>query len=144
MAGSIATTTIAHKERGLVRIDSVLTTDAAGVVTAGVVGAAYGRLVAVAYKPNTLATGADITVKDQKSGATIFSLTDAGTSARYIRPTGVVTTNAGVAITAAATATAVDRDIYVAGKVTVEVAQGGNTLNGTLSLIFDESLGGGF
>lgn len=136
-------TTIVNKGTGVKRIKAVLVCDGSGVIAASVAGAAFGRLVGVGYKPGTLATGVDITVTDSDTGATIFSLTDAGTTPRYFRPSAVVTTNAGVAVTAATTATNVDRDIYVAGKIKVAVAQGGAAGAGELHLIVDESIGGG-
>lgn len=138
MAGSIVSSSINHRPRGIIKIKAVLTADASGDATVTTVGAAFGRLVAVGYKPGTLATGADITVTDADTAATIFSLTDAGVTARYFRPTVVITTNAGVAVTAAATATGVDRDLYLAGKVKIVVAQGGNLGAGELYLIVDE------
>lgn len=143
MAGTLAATTILHKGSGVKKIKAVLTCDGSGVVTAAVAGTAFGRLVGVAYKPGTLATGVDITVTDSDSGASLLVLTDAGLTARYFRPTAVVTSNVGVAVTAAATATNVDRDIYLCGKVKIAVAQGGAAGAGELDLIIDESLGGG-
>lgn len=140
MAGTITASKTTHRVRGLVRLSATLLTDAAGVVTAGSMGSAFGRVVAVEYAPGTLATGADIIIKDQ-AGATVVSLTDAGTTPRRFRPTAVITTNAGVAVAAAATATLVDRDIYVGGPLTVEVAQGGNAVTGAIHLLIDESLG---
>lgn len=137
MAGTLTPSTTRHRGRGLVRLAATLLTDAAGVVTAASIGTAFGRIVAVEYAPGTLATGADITIKDQ-SGAAVITLTDAGTTPRHFRPTAVITTNAGVAVTAAATATLVDRDIFVAGSLTVEVAQGGNALTGSIAVIVDE------
>lgn len=126
-----------HRPQGVVRLQGALVTDASGVIAATSIGSAFGKIVAVEYDPGTIATGADITIRDHL-GAAIITLTDAGTTKRRFRPTAVVTTNAGVAVTAATTATEVDRDIYVAGNVTVEVAQGGNVASGTIAVIVDE------
>lgn len=135
--------TVYHRPRSpLARLAGTLTTDASGNIAATSIGQAFGRIVAVEYDPGTLATGADITISDHL-GAPIITLTDAGTAKRRFRPSAVVTANTGVAITAATTAVDVDRDIYVAGNVNVAVAQGGNTLTGTIAVIVDESLGGG-
>jgi len=140
MAGSITATTVAHKSRGLVALKATFVTDASGDATATVMGEAYGRLVGVSYDPATgsVATGADLTVTDADSGATVFSLTNGGTAARFMRPTAVATTNAGAAITAATTAVDVNRDIFVAGKLKLVVAQGGDTKTGYLTLFIDE------
>lgn len=127
------------KGRGIAKIKVAITTAADGTVAETVVGSAQGRLVGVGYKPGTLATGVDITVRDYESGATILSLTDAGTSARYFRPTQNVTTNAGAAVTPATTAVDVNRDIFVSGKISVQVAQGGNAASGELHLVFAEN-----
>jgi len=130
-----------HRARGIVRLNAVLTTDASGNVAATVMGSAFGRIVAVEYDPGTLATGADITITDHL-GASIIVLTDAGTTKRRFRPTANITTNVGVAVTAATTATMTDRDIYVAGNMSVAVAQGGNTLTGTIAVIVEEGTTG--
>lgn len=138
MAGSITATTTLHKPRGLVSLDAAITVDASGNATASNIGEAWGRLVGVAYTPGDLDTGVDITVTDADSGATVFSLTNAGTTARLFRPTAVATTNAGVAITAATTAVDVNRDIYLAGALKVAAAQGGVSKSGSITLFIDE------
>jgi hypothetical protein len=140
MAGSIAGTTITHRSRGLVQLKAVFTTDASGDASATVIGEAYGRIVGVTYDPVTggVATGADFTLTDADTGATLFSLTNAGTSALFKRPTCVATDNAGVALTAAATAVDVNRDIYVAGKLKLLVAQGGVSKTGTFRVFVEE------
>lgn len=141
MAGTIVGTTVAQKGRGVVKIKAVLTTtDGTGVCTATTIGSAFGKLVGIGYKPGTLDTGTDITVTDSDSGATLFSLTNAATSARYFRPTAVITDNAGVAVAAATTAVDVNRDIYVAGKLKVAVAQAGATTgnSGQIDFIVEE------
>lgn len=130
--------TVIHRSRGVVRLGATLVTDAAGVIAATSIGAAYGRIVALEYAPGTIATGATVTVTDQ-GGATVLVLAAAGTVARHIRPTGQITTNAGVAIAGAATATMTDRDIYVAGDLRVAVSAGGNVLTGSIAVIVDET-----
>lgn len=58
----------------------------------------------------------------------------------FFRPTAVIKTNAGAAITAADTAPNVNRDIYLGGKVSVEATGGENTAAAcTLVLIVDET-----
>jgi len=138
MAGTITGTTVTHRPRGLVQVKATITVDASGNATAAIVGEAYGRIVGVSYAPGTLATGADITITDSDSGATLFVLTDAGATPRFFRPTQVVTSNVGVAITAATTAVDVNRDVYIAGKIKVAVAQGGVSTSGVLRLFVEE------
>jgi len=102
-------------------------------------GTAYGRLVGVNYKRNTLDVSADITVTDD-AGATIISTTTGfgGINTLSFRPTQVIVTSTGGAITNDATAPNVNRDIFVAGKIKVGVLNGGNLGTGELHLIFDE------
>jgi uncharacterized membrane protein len=138
MAGSVAGTTITHRSRGVVCLKAVITCDASGVATATKVGTAFGRLVGISYAPGTLATGVDITISDSDSGAAIVTLTDVGTSARFLRPSTNVTDNTGTAVAAATTAVDVNRDIYVAGVLKVAAAQGGNLGSGTLRLFVEE------
>lgn len=70
MAGSVGTKYIAHRPRGIVRTDVTITTDAAGIATATVVGVGFGRLVGV----ESSGTGAPlITVTDTKSGAVLLT-----------------------------------------------------------------------
>jgi hypothetical protein len=138
MAGSITTVTKNRKGLGILRLKAVITCDASGNATATVIGSAYGRIVGVVYDADTFDTGVDLTVTDSDSGATIFSLTNAGTSDLFIRPTAVITTSAGVAVTASTSAVDVNRDIYVAGNISVAAAQGGNLGAGSLSLIVQE------
>lgn len=143
MPGTVTSSIVRSKTRRIVRLTAVLTTtDTSGVITAAKFGAGFGRIVGVAYKPGTLDTGADIIIKDASTGAAILTLTNAGTTNRFFRPTAVITSNLGVAVTAAATATEVDRDIYVAGHLTAEVAQAGATIGftGTIVLIIDEGV----
>ena len=134
----VVTQTI-HRTRGrLNQLGIAVTTNASGDAAVTTVGAVFGRLVGVEYKPGTLDTGADWTITDTDTGATIFSLTNAGTTARSFRPTALVTNNVGGTITNDNTAPNLNRDIYLAGKVSAVVAQGGNVLTGTLYLILQE------
>lgn len=139
MVGTLTPTQVRSRGRGISKIRAVFTSDASGDVTVGDIGTVYGRLVAVGYKPGDLATGVDLTVTDKQTGASIIVLTNAGTAARWFRPTAVITDNVGAAVTAAATATGVDRDIYVAGTLRLLVAGAGATKTGELFLIFDEA-----
>lgn len=138
MAGTITATVKSRKGLGIVRLKATITCDASGVATATVIGSAFGRIVGVGYAPGTLDTGADITISDADSAANLVVLTNAGTSARFFRPTSVITDSVGVAVTAAATAVDVNRDIFVAGGIKVAVAQGGNLGAGSLFLLVQE------
>jgi hypothetical protein len=116
-----------------------MVTDSGGDASATVVGVGFGRLVGVLYNGG-LDEGATITVKDVKSTATVLAYTT-GTegTAVFFRPTGVITVNAGTAVSAHATAPNVNRDKFLSGKVSVTVLSGGNVETGILSLIVDET-----
>lgn len=140
MAGTVVPTTIQHRDRGIVRIDVALVCDASdGSVAATSIGQAYGRVVGFLYSGG-LDASAVVTIKDRKSGASLIAYTT-GTEGTpvFFRPTSVAVTNAGAAITAADTAPNVNRDIYVAGPLTITVASGGNSETATVSLIVDEN-----
>lgn len=138
MAGSFVATKVQHRPQGVVRLNSTLVADASGVVTGGVIGSAFGKVVGIAYTPGTLDTGVDILVKDTYSGATLFTLTDAGTSPLYILP-GINRSGATKTVLTSGTSnTDVFKDIYVAGKISVSAAQGGNLGAGAISVIVDE------
>lgn len=138
MAGTAVPSRTLHRDRGVVRTQVALTTDASGVVSATTIGVGYGRIVGCHYDGG-LDASAVITIKDAKTGATLFAYTTGteGTPTSF-RPTAVVTDTAGTAVTAADTAPNVNRDIYVAGKVTITVASGGNAETGKFVLIVDE------
>lgn len=132
-------TAIQHRSLGVVRTNVALTCDGAGAIAATVIGVGFGRLRNVFYNGGLDASSV-ITVKDFKSGATLFVYTTGteGTPTRFC-PTVVVTDNAGVAVTAADTAPNVNRPIYLAGKVTITVASGGAAETGVIALVVDES-----
>lgn len=143
MAGTIVATVSSRKGKGLVRINCALTC-ASGAITAAVIGSAFGRLVGIAFDPTagagaTLTGTADITLTDSGTGATIWSSTGLGTSPLYFRPTAVITDNTGTAVTAAATAVDVNRDIFVAGPMKLAVANATTTDTGRIDFIFEEA-----
>jgi hypothetical protein len=140
MAGTVLPTTIAHRSRGVVRTNCAITTDASGDASDTVVGVGFGRLVSVFYNGG-LDASATITVKDAKTGAAVFGPYTTGTEGTpvTIRPSTIIATVAGVAVTAADTAPNVNRDIYIAGKLQVVVASGGNAETCVLGLVIDEA-----
>ena len=142
MAGTVVATTSARKGKGLVRIDCALTC-VAGAISASPIGSAYGRIVAAIFEPTagaggTMTTTADLSITDAATGAVVFSTLDFGT-ARSIRPTQVVTTNAGVAVTASTSANDVNRDIFVAGKLNLAIANATTTDTGYFGLVIEEA-----
>ena len=143
MAGSAVANVTSRKGRGIVRVDIDLTCSG-GAVSAQSIGSFYGRLVGVltdgtAGAGATMTTTADILLTDASTGAPILSDLTFATSDFY-RPTTVVATSAGAAVTAAASAPNVNRDIFVAGKLNIAIANATTTDTGRLSLIFAEAV----
>jgi len=126
MAGTITGSRVLHRGRGIVKNKVNFTVDGSGDASVVNVGPLFGKLVAVDYDAGDLDTGVVITVKDKATGATVFSLSSAGTTDRHIRPTGVITDNVGVAVTALAASPNVNRDIYLSGLLTIVVSAGGS------------------
>jgi hypothetical protein len=141
MAGTVTyPVPVQHRSRGVVRTHITVTTDAAGDASLTAVGVGFGRLVGFLYDGG-LDASASITLKDDKTGAIVFGPYVTGTEGTPVafRPTAVVTDNAGVAITAATTASKVNRPIFVAGRLDIVVASGGNVEHGVIGLIVDEA-----
>lgn len=146
MAGTaVFTNPTVHRPQGIKRIEVALTTDAAGVVSESVIGEAYGRLVAVMYNGG-LDASATVSLKAKPGLPSLASVpvfthtTGAEGTPVFMRPTDIATDKAGVDITAAASAPNVNRDIFVAGKLTITVAGGGNAETGKYAFIFDETV----
>jgi hypothetical protein len=142
MAGTAVATVSSRKGRGVVRVDVALTVGAGDVVDAAPIGSFFGRLVSVIFYPEhgaggTMLSTADFTLSDAVTGAAILADLTFGAGQAY-RPTQVVVDSAGAAITPADTANDLNRDIFVAGKLNVAIANATDTQTGLVSLIFDE------
>ncbi len=142
MAGTATATVTSRKGRGLLRV-SVLLTAAGGLVDAQPIGSFYGRLVGILTDPTagagaTMTSTADVLLTDAETGAAIFSDLSFGT-AESKRPTQVITDNAGVAVAAAVTAVDVNRDIFVAGKLNIAIANATTTDTGRIVFLIQEA-----
>ncbi len=140
MAGSIVSSVVKQPVKGLgiVRVKAAITVNASGVATATVIGSFFGRIVRVIYDADTLDTACTVTVADADSGAALLTLASPGTSDLNFRPSSVVRDNTGTAVTAAATAVDVNRDIFVAGKISVGVTAGGTSTSGAITLVIEQ------
>lgn len=149
MAGTVAAANpVVHRPQGVKRIDVAMTCDAAGVISEVVIGEAYGRLVGVFYDGG-LDASAVITLK-AKPGAAVsvpvlaYTTGTEGTPVSF-RPTFVAADSAGVALVAGdgsgggTTGNDVNRDIIVAGKLTLTVASGGVSETGRIAFVIDET-----
>lgn len=142
MAGSIVATTSSQKGRGIVRVNCALTC-VAGAISAQSIGSFYGRLVAILFDPvagagATMTSTADVLLTDAATGAPIISDLSFGAAAAMYRPTVAVVDTAGAAITPATTANDVNRDIFVAGKLNLAIANATTTDTGLISFVFEE------
>jgi len=142
MAGTVIKSAVGHRPAGIRRTNLALATASTadgGDIAATVVEVGYGRLVAF-YDNAGGDASAVVTVKDNATGATLFTHTT-GTEGTPVskRPTAVIATNAGAAIGAAAEAPNVNRDIYVAGKVLIDVANMGVSEAAIMSIVIDET-----
>lgn len=143
MAGSAVATVSAGKRRGLVRVDIALTCSG-GAVSASPIGSFYGRIVGVMADPvagagATMTSTADILLTDHVTGAPIISDLSFGAAAFSYRPTQNIVDSAGATVTAATTAPDVMRDIFVAGKLDIAIANATTTDTGLLSLLIEEA-----
>ncbi len=142
MAGSATVTVTSRKGRGLVRVDIDLVC-ASGAVSATPIGSFFGRIVglytdATAGAGATMTSTADILLTDAATGAAIISDLSFGAAESY-RPTAPVVDSVGAAITPATTANDVNRDIFVAGKLNIAIANATTTDTGRLTLLVQEA-----
>lgn len=114
-------------------------TSAGGVFTTATdVQTILGKLYAIEYRPGTLDTGADVTITcESDSSKPLLTLTDAGTANLWKYPRDLVHGVAdGVALTGTAGG---DRcQPILNGRIKAVVAQGGNTLTGSMIVYYEE------
>jgi hypothetical protein len=112
-----------------------IVTDASGNATVylshGLNRKLNGFLVALKYTPGTLDTGADLTITGEDSGIPIMTKLNAGTSAVFYYPRALVNQVAD----GAAGASGLERIPIRDERIKVVVAQGGNTLAGSIEAI---------
>lgn len=117
-----------------------ITTDASGDATVLAPSAVSGELYAIAYVPNTLDTGATVTVTCvgfNGSSKPLLTKASAGTSNVWFYPRDIVH---AVADGAALTGTAGGDRCYplLAGTVKVVVASGGNVKSGHVIVYYED------
>lgn len=143
MAGTIVATVSGRKGKGLVRVDVALTC-VAGAISAQTIGSFFGRIVGMYTDPvagagATMTSTADILITDHVTGAPIISDLSFGAAAAGYRPTQAVVDSVGAAITPATTANDINRDIFVAGKIDIAIANATTTDTGLVSLLIEEA-----
>ena len=112
-----------------------ITTDASGNATVYLGTKIRGYLIALIYRPGTLETGADLTVTGESSGIPILSKLNLGTANSFLYPRALPT-NANSATGPLGTIPS-EKIPILNERIKVVVAQGGNTLSGTIEAIYE-------
>lgn len=112
-----------------------IVTDASGNATVYLGSKLRGYLVALNYRPGTLDTGADLTVTAETSGAPILTKVNLGTGNSWLYPRALPT-NANSATGPLGTVPT-ERIPLVGERIKVVVAQGGNTLTGSIEAVYE-------
>lgn len=115
------------------KTSTTITTTSGGAATVYLGSKLRGHLVALIYRPGTLDTGADLTITLETAGTPILTVTNAGTSNVYYYPRAIPNkvADASAFTDAAVLIPMVDE------RIKVVVAQGGNTLTGSIEAIWD-------
>lgn len=113
-----------------------ITTDSSGAATVYIGTKIRGTLYALIYKPGTLDTGADLTITTETTLQPILTKVNLGTGNSFLYPrakpsiandaTGGLNSTPSVPIP------------IINERIKVVVAQGGNTLTGTIQAIIDD------
>jgi len=131
----------------LKRVITTITTAADGSATVFLGNRLTGWLVALIYRPGTMDTGADLTITTQwnpavtpagglpTGGIPILTKVNLGTGNSYLFPRALPT-NANSATGPLGTVPS-ERIPLSEDKIKVVVAQGGNTLTGTIEAIYE-------
>jgi len=112
-----------------------ITTDSGGNATVYLGSKIRGYLVALIYRPGTIVTGADLTVTGEDSGTPILSKSNLGTGNSYLYPRALPT-NANSSTGPLGTVPS-ERIPLLRERIKVVVAQGGDTLTGSMEAIYE-------
>lgn len=112
-----------------------ITTDTNGDATVYLGSALRGYLVALIYKPGTIVTGADLTITTETTLLPILTKVNLGTGNSFLYPRALPT-NANSATGPLGTVPSERIPLYKE-RIKVVVAQGGNTLTGTIQAIYE-------
>ncbi len=117
------------------KVSTPIVTDTGGSATVYIGSKLRGYLVALNYYPGTLVTGADLTVTAETSGAPILTKVNMGTGNSNLYPRALPT-NAN-SLTGPLGTVPSERIPLVNERIKVVVAQGGNTLTGSIEAIIE-------
>lgn len=139
----ISTTVRSRKGRGVVRTNIALTCSG-GAVDAAPIGEFWGKLVGIHFEPTagagaTMTATADVLITDALTGASLIADLAFGT-ARFEKVTMPIQGQTGTVVTPATTAVDCRRDIFVAGKLNLAIANATTTDTGYIGLVFEEGI----
>lgn len=117
------------------KVSTAIVTDSSGAATVYLGSKLRGYLVMLIYRPGTLDTGADLTVTAETSGAPILTKVNLGTGNSFLYPRALPT-NANAATGPLGTVPS-ERIPLLNERIKVVVAQGGNTLTGSIEAIYE-------
>lgn len=117
------------------KVSTTITTDASGNATVYLGSKLKGYLVALNYFPGDLATGTDLTITAETSGAPILTKVNMGTANSYLYPRALPT-NANSATGPLGTVPT-ERIPLMGERIKVVVAGGGNTLTGSIEAVYE-------
>lgn len=128
----------------LQRVKTTITTNASGAATVYLGSKLRGYLVALIYRAGTMDTGTDLTVTTEQvvaegvtaeAGIPILTKVNLGTGNSFLFPRALPT-NANSATSPLGTIPS-ERIPLVNDRIKVVVAQGGNTLTGSIEAIYE-------
>jgi hypothetical protein len=115
----------------LVEVEATITTAADGSATVYLGSRLRGRVHAIQYVIGTLDAGTDLVITGETTGVAI--LTDSPAASEWFYPRAFAN-----AVTTGAAGTVAQEDVHVLNeRIKVIVAQGGNTLTGTIRAFID-------
>lgn len=123
------------------KLTATITTDTGGAATVYLGSRLRGYLVALFYRPGTLVTGADLTITAEQdvtsppTGTPILQKSNLGTADSFLYPRALPT-NANSA-TGPLGSIPTERIPLFLERIKVVVAQGGNTLTGSIEAIIE-------
>lgn len=113
------------------KVSAPITTDADGAAIVYLGSKLRGRVHAIKYTKGTLDSGTDLVISGETTGVAI--LTDSPGDTEWFYPRAFAN-----AVTTGAAGSVAQEDVYVfTERIKVVVAQGGNTLTGTIDAYID-------
>jgi len=117
------------------KVSTAITTAADGSATVYLGSKIRGYLVALVYRPGTIVTGADLTITGETTGVPILTKSNLGTANSFLYPRALPTS--ANSSTGALGTVPSERIPLFNERIKVVVAQGGDTLTGSIEAIYE-------